>query len=69
MCTLSPTPRKPKPVFSRVVDPDRVESASFCRIRIGIGIWGLLIRIQSIRIGIIAMHMKYGKAVTKSKKK
>ncbi len=31
-------------------DPDRVGSASFCRI--GIGIQGMLIRVRPIRIGI-----------------
>ncbi len=52
MCTLSPTPRKPKPVFFRVVDPDRVRSASFCRTRIGIGIQGMPIRIRPNRIDL-----------------
>jgi hypothetical protein len=38
---------------SSVVDPDRVGSASFFRIRIGFGIQGM-----PIRIGINAWHMK-----------
>jgi hypothetical protein len=35
-----------------VVDPDRVGSASFCRVRTGIVIQGMPIRIRTIRIGI-----------------
>jgi hypothetical protein len=38
---------------SSIVDPDRVGSASFCRIRIEFGIQGM-----PIRIGINAWHMK-----------
>jgi hypothetical protein len=39
-------------IKSSVVDPDRVGSASFCQIRIGIGIHAI-----SIRIGINSKYM------------
>jgi hypothetical protein len=43
--------------FCSVVNPDRVRSASFCWIRIGIDVQGMPVRIRMIRIGVNSKQM------------